>query len=172
MKGYELPAEFRGFISVGEASNGGELAARLFYRKFRDTPPDHGRHFIVYYISEHGALHVASYLHLWVKERMGLIGGGCSDGNVFRMMTPAQASAVNKGGGLLRQTLLYVFNECRDGLDAFFGHCGDARAKEVDLAAGFLETSDQHLLVNWVEPQINDSERQVLFEKAIAIGPF
>jgi hypothetical protein len=87
-------------------------------------------------------------------------------------MTPAQASAVNKGGGLLRQTLLYVFNECRDGLDAFFGHCGDARAKEVDLAAGFLETSDQHLLVNWVEPQINDSERQVLFEKAIAIGPF
>ena len=172
MTGYELPAALRGFISVGEASNGGELAAKLFYRKFRDTPPDHGRHFVVYYIGEDATLHVASYLHLWTKERMGFIGGGCSDGNVFRMMSPGQVSAVNEAGGLLRQTLLFVFNECRDGLDAFFGHCGDARAKEVDLAAGFLETSDQHLLVNWVKPQITDIEQQVLFEKAMAIGPF
>ena len=56
MTRYELPPELRGFISVGEASNGGELVAKLFYRKFR-MPPSR-RHFVVY--TQDSTLHVAS----------------------------------------------------------------------------------------------------------------
>lgn len=172
MSKFELPPSLVEFISVGEATNGGDLAANLFRKKFDTDPPNHGRHFIAYYKRNDGAIFVASYLHMWQRDSMGLIGGGCSDGDIFRLMTPGEAMRINTTGGLLRQTLLYVFNECAEGLDAFFGHCGDPRAKEVDLAAGFQETENEHLLVNWTDPDIETRKKDFLYRKALEIGPF
>lgn len=83
-----------------------------------------------------------------------------------------QAALISKHGGLLRQGLLYAFDRfVTGGLEAFFGHCGDARAKSVDLAAGFTETDDPYLLVKWVQP-LSAERQKGLIEEALAVGAF
>ena len=171
MGDFSVPTSMRDFLIVTEVGAGEILASTLYQKKFQSPPPDFGRHIIAYYRLDESRFAVASYLHIWFQDRIGLIGGGCTDGTVMAAMTPEHAAIINREGGLLRQTLLYVFSEMRVDLDAFFGHCGDRRAKEVDLAAGFVETSDKHLLVNWVGT-LNDDDKARLFEQAMSIGPF
>lgn len=171
MPAYQVPASLSDFISVKEAHEGGQLAQPLFERKYGSVPPDFGRHLIAFYRRDDADPLVASYLHFWQQNRIGLIGGGCTDGLVMQQMRPEQAALINREGGLLRQTLLYAFNTLDGDIDAFFGHCGDARAKEVDLAAGFRETSDLFLLVNWVKP-LTETEKQQRLAQALAIGTF
>lgn len=84
----------------------------------------------------------------------------------FVCVTEVAAGRLPPKGGL-RQTLLYCFTQFATGLEAFFGHCGDARAKEVDLAAGFVETEDPHLLVRWTQP-LPTERRQALFSDYLA----
>ena len=89
----------------------------------------------------------------------------------MRRMSQAQADSVSAAGGMLRQTLLFAFTRFTDGIDAFFGHAGDTRAREVDLAAGFRETEDRHLLINPVR-DLSEAEERALFEQAMALGNF
>jgi hypothetical protein len=166
-----VPPGMREFLTVSEVGAGEILASSLFQRKFQGPPPDFGKHIIAFYRLDESRFALASYLHIWFQNRIGLIGGGCMDGAVMAIMTPRHAATINREGGLLRQTLLYVFSEMRGDLDAFFGLCGDRRAKEIDLAAGFIETSDKHLLVNWVGA-LNDENKTRLFDQTMAIGPF
>lgn len=171
MPGFALPTALGDFICIAEIENGGFFAGDLFQRKFSSPPPDFGRHIIAFYKDSSGSFLPASYLHLWTQGSIGLIGGGCTDGRVIRAMNEAQQTALATAGGLMRQTLGYCFCQLDGGLDAFFGHCGDARAKEVDLAAGFLETSDPYLLVRWNTP-LSEERRQSLFHQALELGAF
>ncbi len=166
-----LPEALHDFICVTEVENGGFFVTELFQRKFGHVPPEFGRHIVAFVRMDNTHLYAASYLHFWQKDSYGLIGGGCTDGTVLRRLSPERLATVNAAGGLLRQTLLYGFERFAPGLEAFFGHCGDARAKEVDLAAGFLETHDQHLLVRWVGTPT--PERQAaLINEVLTMGAF
>jgi len=151
--------------------NGRFFASDLFRRKFSHEPPDFGDHVVVFYRDAASALHVASYLHMWVKDSFGLIGGGCTDGRVLRRMTDAERAAVEAAGGLLLQTLRFTFARFESKLDAFFGHCGNDRALAVDLTAGFQRTDDPHLLVRWNAPLGADA-RADLYRRALALGAF
>ncbi len=168
---HSLPDALAGFVCVTEVAAGRFFVEDLFQRKFASPPPDFGRHIVAFYKDAQGAFLPASYLHLWTQDSIGLVGGGCTDGRVLRTMNDAQRRALTAEGGLLRQTLLYCFTQFATGLEAFFGHCGDARAKEVDLAAGFVETEDPYLLVRWTQP-LPAERRQALFAQAMAIGAF
>ncbi len=92
-------------------------------------------------------------------------------GNVIRAMSAAQRAAVTEAGGLLFHMLGFCFDRFQPGLEAYFGHCGDARAKSVDLAAGFRETSDPYLLIRPVGDLAPGRARELL-EQAKAIGSF
>ena len=59
---------------------------------------------------------------------------------------------------------------CGD-IDAFFGHAGDARAREVDLAAGFYETEYEYLLIRPVGT-LSGEQRKALMDQALALGSF
>lgn len=167
----ELPPELQGWIEVCEVQNGAFFARELFRHKYLADMPDHGRHIVALYKDDAGAFHVLSYLHFWRQERIGLIGGGCTDGRVMRAMPDEKALAINAAGGLLRQTLLYAFTRFDTDIDAFFGHCGDDRAREVDLAAGFLPTEDEHLLIKPTRA-LSEQEYATLIAQALAIGLF
>ncbi|MFK7978079.1 MAG: hypothetical protein AB8C02_18245 [Halioglobus sp.] len=168
----QLPASLQGWIAVEEVEQGHLFAGELFRRKYQaGPPPDHGRHIVAVYRDEEGAMHTLSYLHFWRQDRIGLIGGGCTDGNVIRAMPIERAQAINAAGGMLRQTLLFAFTRFAGEIDAFFGHAGDKRAREVDLLAGFEETEDQYLLINPVG-ELTAERRQQLTEQALAIGVF
>ena len=168
---FVLDSRLASFIHIAEVEDGGRLAEPLFTRKFGAPPPDFGHHLLAFHLREDGTRAVASYLHLWKKGTIGLVGGGCTDGNVLRAMNAAQRSAVTEAGGLLFHMLGFCFDRFERGLEAYFGHCGDARAKAVDLAAGFRETADPHLLIRSVG-DLSPARAEELLAQAKAIGSF
>ncbi|HEX3122068.1 MAG TPA: hypothetical protein VHQ21_02110, partial [Rhodanobacteraceae bacterium] len=62
-------------------------------------------------------------------------------------------------GGIWFWILKYAFRKYADCCDAFFGHCGDKRALEVALAAGFIQSAHEHIIVNWHKPLQDNFKR-------------
>ena len=159
------------FVLVGEVERGDRFVRGLFQRKFAAPPPEFGHHLIAFHARSDGSYVPAAYLHLWKQGTIGLVGGGCTDGHVLRAMSAAEREAVNAAGGLLLQMLGFCFAKFEGDLEAFFGHCGDARAKEVDLRAGFLETRVPFLLVR-PNRELAPGRAEELLRQAEAIGRF
>jgi len=86
-------------------------------------------------------------------------------------MLPHERAAVEASGGIWFWLLKYAFRKYADCCDAFFGHCGNPRALEVALAAGFVMTEHQHVIVNWHKP-LHESVRRALVAKVVALGLF
>lgn len=168
---WQIDERLASFISVTEVERGAFFADALFRRKFGRgvSRARSSRHCLL--SARRDNVLPASYLHLWTQRSIGLVGGGCTDGAVLRAMTDDQRARINAAGGLLRQTLGYCFARFEADLEAYFGHCGDARAKEVDLAAGFLETGVRHLLFRPNRPLAPERQRELLAQ-AQSIGAF
>ena len=98
-----------------------------------------------------------------------LVGGMSTDGRAFAHLDEAARRAVTEAGGLAYYMLHYGF--ARFGAAAYFGHVGDARAREVDLRAGFRDTGHPHLMVYTPRP-LAAEHRAALIAQAHAIGAF
>lgn len=161
------------FLRVCEVEHGDFFAGELFKRMFGGPAPAFGHHIVAFYRRDDGMLFVASYIHFWTQGTIGLIGGACTDGKVLRAMRPEQLRLVNDAGGLFRQTLRYLFFTPRfeNAVEAFFGHCGDPRAREVVFPAGFSESGLEHLIVRFTRELPAERQHQ-LVEQAHQIGPF
>ena len=159
------------FVHIGEVERGDRLIRALFQRKFAGPPPEFGHHLIAFHARADGSYVPAAYLHLWTQGTIGLVGGGCTDGHVLRAMSAQERGAVDAAGGMLLQMLGFCFAKFEPGLEAFFGHCGDARAKEVDLRAGFRETRVPFLLVR-PNRELTPARSEELLRQAEAIGRF
>ena len=79
--------------------------------------------------------------------------------------------AIYAAGGVWHLILKYAFAKFADDCDAFFGHCGDARALEVAQAAGFVKTDVAPIIVNWHKP-MHEVFKRALLAKVVALGPF
>ena len=168
---WSLDPRLAPFIVVAEVERGDRFVRPLFARKLGGIPPEFGHHLIAFHARADGSFIPAAYLHLWTQGTIGLVGGGCTDGDVIRAMPEPQRRLVTEAGGLLFQLLGFCFDKFEPGLEAYFGHCGDARAKEVDLRAGFRETTARHLLVRPNRP-LAPERYQELLAQAQAIGAF
>lgn len=166
-----LPESLRGFITISEIDHADFLITELFKRKFGHPPPDMPRHLVGLYRDENGALHLAGYSHMMPFGDVYLSGGSCSNGDTMRLMLPEQRDALREAGGLLFYLLKYAFRKYAGCCDAFFGHCGDRRALEVTLRAGFVQTEHEHLIVNWHKP-LHPNIRRALLAKVHAFGAF
>ena len=166
-----LPEALRDSIAIEAVESADFLVGGLFRRKYGHPPPPFGRHIVAFYREADGALHVASYLHVWTKGSIGLPGGACTDGGVIRRMSEQQRAAVDAAGGLMKHTLLYAFERWQGELDAFFTYCGDERALSVIPHIGFVPTQDPHLFARW-NSDLADAARERLYLEAHAIGPF
>ena len=166
-----LPESLRGFLDITEIDDARLLASGLFQRKFGSPPPDFGRHLVALYRDADGSMHVAGYSHMRRFGEVYLSGGSCSDGATIRRMPAAQREAVQEAGGIWYLILKYAFEKFADDCDAFFGHCGDARALVVAQAAGFIKTEFPPIIVNWHKP-LHENIRRALTAKVVALGPF
>lgn len=146
---HTIPEALRGFFTITEVDNADFLAAGLFQRKFASVPPDVGRHLVALYKDAAGAVHLAGYSHMRAFGDVYLSGGSCSEGRTIAAMDPAHRDAIHAAGGVWYLVLRYAFERYADCCDAFFGHCGDARALEVATAAGFVSAGHEHLIVRW-----------------------
>jgi hypothetical protein len=78
---------------------------------------------------------------------------------------------VHEGGGLYLHALRWAFAHYADRCEAYFGYCGDRRAWDVDMAAGFEPTEHEKLIARWHKP-LHENVRRALVAKAHALGPF
>jgi hypothetical protein len=168
---WQIDERLAPFILVTEVADGRFFIGDLFQRKFGHLPPDFGHHIVAFYRDNERIYLPASYLYLWTQGTIGLFGGGCTDGRVLRAMAPEQASLLNQAGGLLRQTHEYCFAKFGSELEAFFGHCGNPRTKEVIFQAGLRETRTPYLFVRY-NKSLKPKRQEELLRQAEAIGAF
>ena len=166
-----LPPALHGVVTITEIDRAEFLISDLFKRKFGHPPPSIPRHLVALYRDSEQALHLIGYSHMMPFDEVYLSGGSCSDGAAIRLMQPHQRDALAAAGGIWFCILKYAFRKYACCCEAFFGHCGDKRALEVALAAGFIQTEHQHLIVHW-HKALPENARQTLTEKVHALGSF
>ncbi|KFN50841.1 hypothetical protein [Arenimonas composti] len=147
------------------------FAAPIFRRKFAAEPPDFEHHVIAFLRPAEGVFVAANYVHLWLRDDVGLIGGAATDGRAFARLAADQAERIRAAGGLYLQTLRWTFAKFADRCEAFFGYCGDARAWEVDMAAGFEPTQHPYLIAHW-HRRLGEARRGELVARVNGWGPF
>ncbi|HET6545739.1 MAG TPA: hypothetical protein VFG55_03215 [Rhodanobacteraceae bacterium] len=166
-----LPASLHGFLTISEFDHADFLVSSLFRRKFGHPPPDLPRHLVALYRAPDDALHLAGFSHMRPFGDVYLSGGSCTEGETIRRMRPQEREALHAAGGVWYWILKYAFRKYADCCDAFFGHCGDARALEVALAAGFETTGHEHVIAHWHKP-LHPAIRRALIAKVHALGKF
>jgi len=166
-----LPESLRDIITITEVDRADFFITDLFTRKFGHPPPDFPRHLVALYRAPDKGMHLIGYSHMMPFGDVYLSGGSCSDGEAIARMQPQDRDALRAAGGIWFWILKYAFRKYADCCDAFFGHCGDKRALEVALAAGFIQTEHEHIIVNWHKP-LQDNFKRALTAKVVALGKF
>lgn len=168
---HALPGSLNDFIVITEVDDARAFFGALFQRKFGDPIPEDEHHIGVFFRTQAGAFAPLSYLHFMPFGDIMLVGGLCTDGRVFEQMSERQRTAVRDAGGVMVHALRHAFVHLAAHCDAFFGYCGDPRAYEVDMQAGFEPTGHDKLIARWHKP-LDAVRRRSLVAKAHAIGPF
>jgi len=168
---FKVPDDIYSFITITEIDDSDFFVQRLFKRKFGHTPPDFPRHFVAFYRNPEGASFIAGYSHMRKFDDVYLSGGSCTEGETLRKMSAEERTLLQSHGGVWFQILKYKFAKLAAECDAFFGHCGDRRALEVAIAAGFVQLEHQHLIAHWHKP-LSPERKAELTEKVHALGPF
>ena len=166
-----FPQSLRAFLTITELDDASAFFGGLFERKFGHPVPDYPCHLGVFYRESTGRFLPLSYLHFLPFGDIMLVGGLCTDGDVFKAMSAPEREAVRAAGGVMVHGLRYAFERLADRCDAYFGYCGDPRAYEVDMQAGFVPTAHDKLIARWHKP-LDELRRRALVAKAHAIGPF
>jgi hypothetical protein len=166
-----LPPALRGFLTLTEIDSARFMVGGLFRRKFDDVPPDEPHHLACLYRDPHGALHLAGYSHMRPWDEVLLSGGSCTSGDTLRRMRPDERAAVQASEGIWFYLLKYAFRKYAGCCEAFFGHCGNPRALQVALAAGFVQTDQAPVIVHWHKP-LPDTRKRDLLAKVVALGAF
>lgn len=164
-------AEKPDFLLITEIDDPAPVVGDLFQRKFGHPIPEWKHDVVAFVKTREGMLVPMSYTKFMPFGSIFLVGGCSTDGRAFAHLDQAQKDALAAAGSAMVQLLRYGFTRFADRCDAFFGYCGDARAYEVDLMAGFEPTVHDKLLVHWHKP-INEQLKRGLLAMAHAIGPF
>jgi len=143
----------------------------LFERKFGHALPQWPHHVVSFYRRDDGALVPLSYSKFFHFQNVMLVGGCCTDGRAYAAMTDADRDALAASGGSMVHVLRHGFARFADECEAYFGYCGDPRAWEVDIAAGFEPAGPDKLLVHWHKEQ-NATTKRSLVAMVEAMGPF
>jgi hypothetical protein len=166
-----LPPLLNEFLTITVLDDAELFFGALFRRKFGHPVPTYPCHLGVFYRASEDRFMPLSYLHFMPFGDIMLVGGLCTDGRVFAQMSDEQRERIRVAGSVMVCALRHAFERLAGECDAFFGYCGDARAWEVDMQAGFEPTEHEKLIARWHKP-LDPVRRRSLVAKAHAIGPF
>lgn len=160
------------FIHISEVDDGRAFAEHIFQRKYRQSAPDFPRHYVAFYRHREDHLVPVSYLHFTQHTpEILLVGGACTDGRVFGLMSEQQRALVTAAGGLFGQVHRYAFSTFPPGCEAIGGHCGDARSWSVLASLGYQRTAHPYVIAHWLKP-LGDDRKQAILRELESIGPF
>jgi hypothetical protein len=166
-----VSAQFAELIRITEIDDGPFFVNSLFRRKFGSDAPAVPHHVAAFLATAPDTFRLVGYAHFMPFGDIMLVGGVCTNGQAFESLDDTQRGVVRDAGGVYFQVLRYAFARFADDCEAYFGYCGDARAEQVNLEAGFRHTGHPHLLVNFHKP-LHEVMQRALIAKAAAIGPF
>lgn len=157
------------FFSV--VSDGRFFIDELFQKKFGSPAPEYGHSIIAFY--RKNPLHFVPfcYFNFLPHDEIMLTGGAMTNGAAFTEMPAGLGEEIRAAGGIYFHLIKFAFDHFADDCEAFFGHAGDERAMEVDLAAGYEPTAHRYLIVHW-HKALSDERKAYLVEKAHQVGPF
>lgn len=157
------------YFAITEVSDGSYFGEEIIRRKLGVGVPEFGRHLIAFY--KHNPKHYIplGYQHIADYETVALLGGGSVDGLSFKDIPEQHCKEIRQAGGVLYQILTFVFREYNKQYEAFFGFCGDARAEEIDLRAGF-EHTDHPMLLAIYRDDTGDEKKKKLLHSVIMLG--
>lgn len=159
------------FIVISEVDTAKGFAEHIFQRKYGSSAPDIPRHFVAFYRSGDGCLTPTTYLHAWKFGKCYMVGGACTDGGAIRKFHPEHQAIIAQSPGIFYFTLRYLFKKLELDCTAFFGYCGDQRALEVDLEAGFRLTSVDKVLIH-TPRRLPKLYEWLLMRSVAKLGPF
>lgn len=163
------PGIYPEYFTISEVTDGMFFGQEILKRKLAVNVQDFGRHVIAFY--KHNPKHITplGYQHIAEYETVALLGGGSVDGLSFKDIPEEVCDDLRRKGGVLYLLLTHVFREYADLYEAFFGFCGDARAEQIDLRAGFNYTGIPMLLAKYREG-ISEDRKQELLDSVVKLG--
>lgn len=159
------------FLLISAFDAAGKVMNETFQRKFSHPMPEWKHDLVAFVRRADGTLVPLSYAKFMPFANVMLVGGCCTDGRAFAQIDAAQRDALTAAGGSMAHVLRHGFARFAEHCDAYFGYCGDARAWEVDLSAGFEPTGHEKLLVHWHKP-LPDQLKRALVAMVQSIGAF
>lgn len=158
-------------VIITEVDDGPAFAGHIFRRKFGAELTRIPHHLVAFLRVAEDSFVPVTYLHLWLRDDVGLVGGVCTDGRAFERIAPEQRQRIRETGGVYLHVVRDAFRRYADRCEAYFGLVGDPRSWEVNLQAGFEPTQHPKLIAHWHRP-LAEARKAELIERVRGIGPF
>ncbi|MEO8755213.1 MAG: hypothetical protein ABI624_21335 [Casimicrobiaceae bacterium] len=157
-------------IRVEQVTDAEFYAGDLFRRRFGSNPPDYPWHYVALYKAARNSYVAVGYIHYIVFEDNCLCGGMVADERALRRMPATHQAAVREGGGIVTKMLR---DTCARyiGMPAIWVNGGDPSERDICARAGFLPTTDAHVMVRWNRDG-PENERAAHLARIVALGPF
>jgi hypothetical protein len=107
----------------------------------------------------------------WIRHGdVYLEGGMCVRRNFYRRLSREHWAECKRLGGVA-QIIMETAAGALSDADAWFGYCGDKKARLVDMRVGYGPTRHPFLIVKWFR-DLSRQRQEELENQIAAIGPF
>ena len=132
--------------------------------------PEDWHQYVAIYTWPDGTAECVGFCNFIKYKDVYLEGGLAVQKNFYRRLMKAHFSECSARGGIAQIVMETAATELTD-CAAWFGYCGDAKALQVDLRAGYVQTAHPHLLVKWMQP-LSATQKQAWIDEVTRIGLF
>ena len=124
----------------------------MFQNAYGHSAPEFGQPLVCFYRKSWDHFVPLCFTLFWKHEEVMLNGGSVTNGAGFSQVPEQLSREIRESEGLFYYILRFGFEHFKDDCDAFFAICGDERAWDVSMKAGFEPTRYKHLIVNFHKP--------------------
>lgn len=143
----------------------------MFQKAYKHDCPDFGQPLVCFYRKNCDHFIPLCFTLFWKHDEVMLNGGSVTNGAGFKQVPEHISRSIRESEGLFYHILRFGFDYFKDDCDAFFATCGDERAWDVSMKAGFEPTKYHHLIVNFHKP-MPDWRKDILTDKIHQLGTF
>jgi hypothetical protein len=143
----------------------------MFQKAYGHASPEFGKPLVCFYRNSWDHFVPLAFTLFWHHEDVMLNGGSVTNGSGFKYVPEHISRSIRDSEGLFFHILRFGFDYFKDDCEAFFATCGDARAWEVSMKAGFKPTQYEHLIVNFHKP-MTESRQKLLTDQIHQLGSF
>ncbi|MBT8047928.1 MAG: hypothetical protein HKN57_01010 [Xanthomonadales bacterium] len=165
-----LPSPYEDIL-ITPVANAPFFIDDMFRKAYDHACPDFGQPLVCFYRKNWDHFVPLCFTLFWMHEDVMLNGGSVTNGTGFRHVPKPLSRAIQESEGLFFHILRYGFEYFKDDCEAFFATCGDDRAWEVSMKAGFQPTQYKHLIANFHKP-MPDGRKEQMTDRIHELGPF